>query len=404
VSSMRSQYAWMLFSRLLAAALQAGALALLAAWSGPERFGVTAAVLGIATILAAAGDLGIGKFVTRARAIDKTDGRVTDGLALNARLSLALMLLSAVGLLAVGTTNATVMATLPLAVWIASEKNADTWLGVAVADGRVHINAISMVVRRGLALVIFVLLVAIQVDAVWAFTTGSAIAALIGAGVTRRAIRATLPPPAGSNRRQMLRLSFHFWINTLATQARNLDVTVVTIFGSALVSGIYAVPARLTSPLRILPTSFAAIILPHAARAKRSELKSMVLALTAILGVMAFILAFIFVFARPLIGLLGDGYLPAVPALRILCVGLIFASAASFFVSILQGRGEARYAARTAITSTIVCLVGVALGAQLDGATGAAVGLSASFMVQVIILLPKVVSVFRFPDSEGDTH
>ena len=70
-------------------------------------------------------------------------------LRLNLLTSALLTVTVGVGLVgyALATGRPTLLALLPLAVWIAAEKNGDVWLSLATADGRSHLATASILIR-----------------------------------------------------------------------------------------------------------------------------------------------------------------------------------------------------------------------------------------------------------------
>ena len=59
---------------------------------------------------------------------------------------------------------------LPLAIWVGAERQADTWLGVPLADGDAKVNTFNLVLRRASALGLYAAQVALSVPAVLAFS------------------------------------------------------------------------------------------------------------------------------------------------------------------------------------------------------------------------------------------
>lgn len=382
------QFAGLFGARIFGAVAQAGLFVMLARLAGPNDFGYVAAVLGVGATVSAVADFGVGPFVSRLRARDIDDPSVTDGLRLNGRISTVLAVAFAVGLCVAGSLyDSRLFNTLPLAIWIASEKNAETWLGIAVADGRTGLNIGSVLIRRGVALVLFSLAALVTDHVILAFCATYAFANFLGAAWTRGKIRDSLPPAGKSKAMEILRSSWPFWINSAFLQARTLDVAIVATFGSPAVAGIYAIPSRVTSPLRLLPTTFATLVLPYASRGDEASLRSLRRGLAYVMGAMAALLACLFASAGFLVRqTLGPAYESAETPLRVLCVGLLFASVVSVMVSLLQGGGSERAVAAISAGVTFVCLVGVGLGAVTSGATGATIALSASYVLHAALL------------------
>lgn len=85
--------------------------------------------------------------------------------------------------------------------------------------------------------------------------------------------------------------------------------------------------------------------------------------------------------------LLGPNYAMAVPGFQIVLIGLIFDGVSSVINAVMLGSGLEKIVAWSVTFASIVGLCLVALGGWLHGATGAAVGLTVSYILQLIIML-----------------
>lgn len=381
------QFSWILLGRVIAAALQAVILAILARSLGPQQFGVVAATLGVIILLQAMADLGMGKLVVRERSAGDSETLLAGGLWINARSSLVLCLALAIGFLSLGLfIDHAFLLMLPLAVSAAGEKNADTWLGVAIADGDTHLNSINLVSRRTIALVSFLILNYFGFPPILSYSVSVALAALGSVIFARRHVsRLALPVRASIS--HTIGAAQPYWINTLAVQFRNLDAGIVGIVASPVAAGFYATASKLSSPLRMLPTSLAVVILPHAARTRHRSAYSilrLVFFAGALVGLVYVLLVFFVPWGLPV--LLGEAYRPAVVPLQIVLVGLIFAAFTSLFGAAMQGRGLSKSVAAVSVSSTIYLLLALVIFTGVSGSTGAAIALATSYMLESIAL------------------
>lgn len=390
------QFGWLTASRVLSAVLQATSMALLARWAGPEAFGITSAVLGVAVAISSAGDFGLGQYVVRVRARDPGSSQVSAVLRLAGRTVTGVCVLFGVVLALIGIGVPGVMATVPLALWAAFEKISNSWLGVATADGRTYINAIALLVRRGVAVVLLVTLYAAGVDAPVAFCWAYAAAAALGALVTCETLRSSIEWGRIGRATELLRLSWPFWLNSAAGQARGMDVAVVGAFGGPLAAGIYSVPARMMSPLRLVPDTLAMLLMTTASRDDRGAVRSLAWAAAGVAAAIGVGLAVLAWFAEPGISLvLGPDYLPAVLPLQLFCVGVWAASVSSLVVGLLQGWGSERYVGVLDVYVTVLLLVGAAVGTVAGGPVVAAVAVSLAYMLNMAFLLGRAKVVVR---------
>lgn len=386
------QFLWVVIGRVLAALLQAVTFILLARELAPADFGLFSALFGIATLAQTSFDLGLSTLILRERAKSPVSGVVTAALRLNNRLS-ALLAVATVLVVAGGALLVDEMfwQLLPLAVWVASERNADVWLGVALADGDAKVTTANLVLRRTAALGLFVGLGVIGLPPLLAFSVGVAVAAVASSAFAHAFVNRRLPPASAVTARELVRDGWPYWVNSVATQARNLDVVIVAVAGGAAQAGFYAAASRITGPLRILPTSLASVLLPQAARTTSTTLRPLVKLVAACVAVLAVVYALV-AWTTPWFVpvLLGDNYVGAVPAIQIAALGLVFAATASLLGSLLQGVGLKHFVAQSSVAMTVACLLGAAVGAAAGGAIGASLALVAAFVIQAALLLVRL--------------
>lgn len=143
------EFAWVSGGRIVAAVLQAVSLVVVARLLPVFEFGYLATFLGVTTLVQVALDFGVGSLVTRERAADETNPVVAAALRFTNVSTIALIVLLLLGLAAGAVYVSDVYwQMLPLAVWAAAERNADTRLSVAFADGDVQINVVNLLSRR----------------------------------------------------------------------------------------------------------------------------------------------------------------------------------------------------------------------------------------------------------------
>ncbi|MCS5723248.1 oligosaccharide flippase family protein [Herbiconiux sp. CPCC 203407] len=384
------QFAWVSAGRIVAALLQALSLILIARNLAPAEFGLLSAVLGLATVAQTGIDMGVSTFTTRERAANRESGAVATALRFNTISSIVLTIIALGALALAGAALSPVyFLMLPLAFWVSGERNADTRLTVAFADGDAKINVFNLLVRRAAAIVLFLGLLVLSVEPVLAYCTSVAIAALGSSFFANRYVKRHVTVPSSITYRELLHQSWPYWLHSVATQARNLDVVVTGAIAGAAQAGFYSAASRLTSPLRILPTSLSTVLLPAASRASAHShsIKPLVKAVVVVVAIMTVLYGILFVLMPWLVPFaLGSAYSPAVPVIQIVLVGLPFAAAVSLIASLLQGQGHKHLVATTSTITTISCLVGVAVGSIFAGAIGAAIALAGSFVLQCAIL------------------
>ena len=356
-----------------------------------SEFGHLATFLGVTTLAQVVLDFGVGSLVSRERAADPDNPVVAAAFRFTNVSSLGL-----IGHAADRDDRGRTLFSdaywqmLPLAVWAAAERNADTRLSVAFADGDVQINVINLLSRRTAALVIFVVATALGVPPILAFSLS---AAWPPSGRP--------PSPRGGS-------------GAVSSDAREVGFSEVTAPGPTVLgerdrhtgsksgrrggrrargatqAGLYSSGSRLMSPLRILPTSLAMILLPASAKTQKSAhaLRSLLRLAVAVVAGMSLLYAAIWLAVPTFVDrALGSAYVDATPVIRIIVAGLPLAAMCSMLNSILQGRGRSKDVAVASSSTTAACLVGIAVVSPFYGAVGAATVLTLSFVIQLGILL-----------------
>ncbi|SEL64552.1 Membrane protein involved in the export of O-antigen and teichoic acid [Blastococcus sp. DSM 46786] len=388
--SMGRQFAWLTVSRLLAAGLQAVSLLVLARFASVPEFALVAGFLGLAAFAQMAVDFGLSTLAIRERAADPSSDLPAACMALHAKISIALSLLTLAVFLLLGLiANDVFLALLPLGLWIGADRSADAWAALWVADGYASRSALSVVIRRATTLGGFATLAWLGLDAVLAFASASGLVSVAAAVIVRRAVSVRLAPRASESKTRLVAKGRSFWVNSAVTQARNVDVALTGALVGAVEAGLFAIPARLTGPLRLVSASLATVLLPAAARARSSAEVTRLLRISAVawlaLSVLYVGCAAVVPAVLPVV--LGEAYSGAVVPLQVTLVGLAAASAASLLNALLQGLGRQRAVALTSTATTGFYIAFVGAGAIVNGAIGAAVGGAVAYLVQACLLV-----------------
>ena len=404
--SLFGQFAWVSGGRLLAAALQAVSLILVARFLLPAEFGVLATVMSLATVLQAVLDFGVGTYITRERAANPNSGGIATALRFNALTSAALAAIVLLGLSLMGWfISPTYYLMLPLALWLSGERNADARLTVVFADGDAWINVTNLLSRRVAGLIGFLALESVGVEPLLSYCAAIGGAAVASSLFANLYVRRRVDAAPSLTYRELIAASMHYWANSVATQARNLDVVIVAAFAGSVAAGFYASASRLTTPLRILPTSLASVLVPAATRAVTNgrTISPLLKSAAAMLAVVSLLYAALLVAAPWFVPVaLGKAYAPAVVVIQIVLLGLPFAASASLCNALLQAIGEKRFVATAATISTVFCLVAVAIATIFAGAVGAGWALTAAFVLQAVLTAAKLVQAVRRQRSKEE--
>lgn len=386
-----TSFAAVLFARITSAIGQAIALLLMARHLEPASFGQFVAVWTVGSVLLALSDMGTMTAAHRALAKDHRDDLETSKLLFGSQLlldtSMAALLAIVFAFLAAASVlpNWAFLASFPILL--------DKWLNTSVT-AQLSIRSVRAQVpvlagARMVALVGVILAIHLSVDPIWAYLVSVAAGALIGLLGLRVGTEAGLPQvkhPTGLGK--LICKGMPFWLATASGQIRNLDVAIVVAIAGPAMGSMYALPAKMSGPVRLFSVAMTSVAVPAAARGDREEIRilaknmrRMGLALTSI--------GLVVIFFMPALvrALLGATYLDAVAPARILLVGLLFNIFGSFTSGVLQGSGHERFIGRLGVFLGILSLTAVICGTYLAGAMGAASGMALVYIVQWIYLL-----------------
>lgn len=401
-----SGFLWIIGGRLLAAFTQALTLVLVARGTEPERFGMVSAFMGAAIVLQTTVDLGVSGYALKVRAADAADPVVAMCVRVYQRLGgvlLAVLLAVGIGLAIIDKIPWWLF--LPLAAGMAIERQADMRLNLAVADGDTWKNSSVLVARRLITLVLLGLLAPLT-GAVAAYGTGLIVGSLLSWAAGQRLI----PVPVGGEGSsgaegrdgtgsedgaaplpragELLRAARPFWADSVMAQIRNLDALIVTAVAPSAQAGYYGAISRSVSPLRMVGTSLASVMLPAAVKSGRADKRRMRRILLVLFVGLAVVYSLLGLTAGWwVVLLLGDGYAASVPGFRLLLTGLVLDGVSSVIGAVMLGSRLENVVAWSVTIASLLGLGMVAVGGAVHGATGAAAGLSASYVLQFAIML-----------------
>jgi O-antigen/teichoic acid export membrane protein len=386
-SRLAQQFLTLLGGRLVAAGIQAVSIYFLARWSKIEDFGMFSAALGLAVTLQAGGDAGATTFIIRETAARGVTRNVAYAELLSRLVVGFIALFGILIILLLGLISGSkYLALLPLAGWIAFDRSSDIRSAIARGLGDVRIGTTNIVSRRVLQLTLFALAYWFGIATPWAYS----LSLLCGSALVLAAMWCKLPrPPAVPLRKTPLKHAFlrcwPYWVHSTATQLRNIDTVIVAVLSGSVQAAYYGIGARLMTPLRMVPATLAAALLPHLIRRGGSGHKD--IAFGTGVAILISIPYLILVAISPwVITHLGAEFSSATLPLQIMCLGLAGTSFISIFNAILQARNQAQLVAKISIINTLLLLILVTGGTLVNGASGAAIGFMIGTLVQAVMV------------------
>jgi len=238
-----------------------------------------------------------------------------------------------------------------------------------------------------------------------ALTTG----ALVGLFTAWRFVPTGLrriDPPTLAKIRRLLQDSKGFGLSSFASQLQKADVTIVAVVAGNIAAGIFAAPARFTNFLGFVPLALSGALYPKvSASTARNDVRREVLRLVTWMELgLAIPYVILFLGAETIINLvLGQDYADSVPVLRIILIGMVFASANSPLSTLIQAEGREVAVARYVGVGSIIGLSTIALGAFIAQAEGAAFGFLAMQMFITATFTTDLITTSHLSPGSANT-
>lgn len=350
--------------------LQALTFLLLARWSSVEQFALIASFLAASIFLHTVFDLGLSTYIIKTRSEDPKNPEIAESLFYN---SIALTITGcAIFITLISTNFFDIYSSLWLSIWFALEKVSDTWLCVHQGDGSNKLISLSVLRRRSVSLSIFFALYHFGLNPILSFSIGLGAGSLYSFASLINLTRQNISLNNHFHPFRLIKKTYPYWINSIAAQIRNLDVMLLTVLAGATQGAQLAIANRLISPLSMVASSMAMVLLPAVAKKEITSKHYHRIGLLTTAGASAPILALILI-ADSLVPLaLGPQYISSIPVIQIVATGLIALSADAIYSSILQGRGMAKTVATISGSASIFYIGALVLVAPEFGALGTA--------------------------------
>ncbi|WP_162598610.1 lipopolysaccharide biosynthesis protein [Nocardioides gilvus] len=377
--------------RLTSALAQAIALVLLAREVAPESLGVVTIAVALVSLAGLLADLGMETSSVRTLAAgDRPEAANTT------RFHFRAMLLAAVAVGAVllalhqWAPDLVPASFLLLAPWIAVERRNNLRISLTVAVGEERRAGTSLGTSRLVALVAYAGLagadfVSPQVE----YFTFLIVSALLSQLLLRKGLGDVLGGVGtDTSYKSAVRIARPYWLASLSGQARTMDTVVLGALGSPAMAGLYALPARAVGPLRLAATSISVVAMPRAARGDWAQVRALERGMWGCLVLFVGLIAAIAMWGEEvLVAILGAEYAGAGAILTILMLGVMVNIPGALWSGVLQGSGRQHTVAKIGLWLVPAFYLFIIAGLLLGGAQGAAWGVSATFLLQFLIML-----------------
>lgn len=382
--------------RLSSALAQALALVILAREVEPSIVGILSVAVSLVGLCGLIADQGFEPASLRSRASGEIDASLSFDRLHRVSMVMAAAVVAAVVLWGHFVLPTTVpLSFLLLSGWIYVERRNSLALSLAIAVGREVRAGTSLGVSRVGTLVAYAALTWIGIGGpqmrYLLFLIAAAILSQVLIGSARPRTGGH-PHSAGVRLRDALTSARPYWIASISGQARTMDVVVVGALGSPLMAGLYAFPARAVGPFRLAATSISVVAMPRAAKGDWAQVRALERSMWGVLGLFLGGIVFVWAWGEEVsVRVLGDAYADVGEILAILMLGVLFNIPGALWSGILQGSGSQHTVAKVGLWLVPAYYLFIIVGLSLGGVRGAACGVSATFLLQFLIMLK-----FRF--------
>lgn len=371
--------------RLIAAGAQAVSIVLLARWCEPALFGLTMAFQTALIAIVVASQLGLPQYIAVLRARTPQSSEVSAILRLNRKGSVYVAIATVVPVLALTVFNMNFLFFLPLAFATAWQRNGAVWDSIAVADGNIRLFSTNVVMRRLLALFLFCALYTAHLHPAASYCLAILVSEIAYNLRIKRVSHIFDDIRDKIEILPLLRKSHHFWRDSISGQLRLLDVLIVTLLLGPVAGGFLAVPSKIGSPIMLIPSSFATLLLPRVSAGGYRAAREALFFTLGVAGSIAALLGLVAFYVDNLIPIiLGAEYVPASTVTKIYFLVFVCTSVIHMLGATLQGLGLQAAVGRNSIVFSSISLLLIASGAILYGLEAAAWGYAAGTLLQVI--------------------
>jgi O-antigen/teichoic acid export membrane protein len=204
----------------------------------------------------------------------------------------------------------------------------------------------------------------------------------------RKAYRISLVKPSIGRLKEIVRFGSRYYVGNISNQVNMHVGTVILAF---LVSpaeiGLFALAAQLMTQIEMVPNAVGSVLMPRIATDKGGRRDLVAQCSRVAFLVCGILVLALVVLATPVVRILfSAAFLPIVPLIRIIAVGVVVRCAAKVFVPYLVGTGHPGQASIAVAGGALTNLVFLWLLLPVYGLMGAAIGMAAGHMVSSVFL------------------
>jgi len=230
-----------------------------------------------------------------------------------------------------------------------------------------------------------------------ALMVGNAVSIAVGLGFLRSQYGLAPRRLRGRDFTALLSFGVRYWIANLGSQMNfRIGTVVLAWFVTTPEIGIFAAAASLVSRILLIPDAIEAALLPRVARDPRgrTELVAQVARLSLI--VCGVLLAVLVIVSRPLVALLfSRDFLPAVPLIWMIAVGMLVHAGSKVLVAYFMGINRPAVCSWAVVSAVLANFGALMILLPAIGLPGAAWAMSIGYLVRTIVLVLSFRAVTR---------
>lgn len=361
-------------SRVVAALVQFGTLALIARSFGVADFGRFAIVMSLVLVSMSFLELGLGNRALRVIADDRQAASITTILLVRIVTNTVVLVL----VLAIATTLALLETPLTALVilYITGDLFGNLGQSILIGLRRERSAALLLLTRRLATLLVLLVGATYATGEMYAYFA-LALTGLLGYVMTPALLRRSISRP--TNPARFIWTNRHYLSASLAGNLQQSDTLLLGLLASPQLAGLYGAATRLASPVNLLPSAILqSVVPPLAAETDPLEkLKKFHKVRTAMLMMSVAILATTPLVPWAFVALFGESFADASPMAVAVVVACAFNTVVQAYQAWFYATGMRPFISALLLTNTVIAVSSACLAGLMNSLLVAAIGVSA---------------------------
>jgi O-antigen/teichoic acid export membrane protein len=189
--------------------------------------------------------------------------------------------------------------------------------------------------------------------------------------------------------KEIVRFGSRYYVGNISNQVNlHISTVILAFFASPAEIGLFALAAQLTTQVEMVPNAIGSALLPRVATDETGRRDLVAQCSRVAFVACGMLMLALVVVATPMVRILfSTAFLPIVPLIRIMAIGIVVRCAAKVFVPYLLGTGRPGRASIAVACGAMANLVILWILLPIYGLAGAAIGMVAGHLVSSFILM-----------------